>query len=154
MERHLEHVRPALNHIRDACDTVLRELASIVGILRQSDDLDPTTEPTPRLARLADVVDTLANAGLVIEHNLIGKVRDLPAVVDLAAYRILQEALTNAHKYGTGRARLTISYTPEGVSIDVINRVAAQRAPTTSGYGIIGMRERAAAAGGSFGEHP
>jgi signal transduction histidine kinase len=70
--------------------------------------------------------------------------------VDFAAYRILQEALTNAHKYGVGTASLTIRYTGDVLVLEVVNRIAAERVPTRSGYGIVGMRERAATAGGSL----
>ncbi|WP_158847825.1 sensor histidine kinase [Saccharothrix deserti] len=151
LHRQPEQANRALTHIRTACDTVLSELSSIVGVLRQSDDdPDSSTEPVRGLSRLADMVDALAAAGLTVERRQIGVTRELPAVVDLAAYRIMQEALTNAHKYGTGTAGLTITYTPEGITIDVVNTVAAERTPAQSGYGIVGMRERAAAAGGTL----
>jgi signal transduction histidine kinase len=148
LKQHPEQAEVALSHIRDACDTVLGELASIVGVLRQPED-DTAIEPVRGLASLTDMVDTLAAAGLTVERTRHGEPRELPAVVDLAAYRILQEALTNAHKYGTGRATLTITYTAEGIVLEVVNAVAADRAPATSGYGIVGMRERAASAGGT-----
>jgi signal transduction histidine kinase len=150
LERHPEQVRPALTHIRTACETVLSELASIVGVLRQSDDPDSVTEPVRGLARLTDVVDTLASAGLTIERRQIGQARELPAVVDLAAYRILQEALTNAHKHGTGTASVTVTYAEEGITVDVVNTIAAQGRSARPGYGLIGMRERAATAGGTI----
>jgi signal transduction histidine kinase len=149
LTRHPDQADRALTHIRDACDTVLSELASIVGVLRQSDD-DATTEPVRGLTRLTDMVDSLAAAGLTVERTQLGQARELPAVVDLAAYRIVQEALTNAHKYGTGTARLTITYTADAITLDVVNSVAAGRAPVSSGYGILGMRERAATAGGTL----
>jgi signal transduction histidine kinase len=150
LHRHPEQADQALTHIRDACDTVLGELASIVGVLRQSDDPDSSTEPVRGLARLTDMVDTLAAAGLTVERKQVGESRELPAVVDLAAYRILQEALTNAHKHGTGTALITISYTADAITLDVVNTVATERVPTRSGYGIVGMRERAATAGGTL----
>lgn len=149
LTRHPDQADQALTHIRDACDTVLSELASIVGVLRQSDD-DTTTEPVRGLTRLTDMVDSLAAAGLTVERTQLGQARELPAVVDLAAYRIVQEALTNAHKYGTGTARLTITYTADAITLDVVNPIAADRAPVSSGYGILGMRERAATAGGTL----
>jgi signal transduction histidine kinase len=149
LTRHPEQANRALTHIREACDTVLSELSSIVGVLRQPED-DPVTEPVRGLARLTDMIDTLAASGLTVERRQVGQARELPAVVDLAAYRILQEALTNAHKYGTGKAHLTITYTSESIILDVVNTVAAERIPTRSGYGILGMRERAATAGGTL----
>lgn len=144
-----EQVGPALAHIRRASDTVLKELAAVVGVLRNSDDLDQPTEPTRGLARLSELLDTFAASGLRVEHRQGGSPRELPAVVDLAAYRIVQEALTNAQKYGTGPAYLEVSYTPEAVLLHIGNAIAPGRRETKSGYGLIGMRERAAAAGGT-----
>ncbi|WP_410793246.1 sensor histidine kinase [Kribbella sp. C-35] len=156
---HILHRQPqqadrALTHIRAACDTVLTELASIVGVLRETDDPDPVTEPLRGLSRLTDMLDALAAAGLTVERKQIGQARELPAVVDLAAYRILQEALTNAHKYGTGTACLTVTYTVDGVTLDVVNPIATGNVPGRSGYGILGMKERAASAGGTLDAHP
>lgn len=152
LQRHPEQAGQALSHIRDACATVLGELSSIVGVLRQSEDdtADPATEPVRGLAHLTVMVDALAAAGLTVERTQLGQARELPAVVDLAAYRILQESLTNAHKHGTGTAHLTITYTANSIVLDVANPIAAERGRTRSGYGILGMKERAAAAGGTF----
>ncbi|GAA2143724.1 sensor histidine kinase [Glycomyces algeriensis] len=146
-----EAVGPALAHIRRAADTVMQELGSVVGVLRADDGggLDESTEPTRGLARLAELLDSFAAAGLRVEHRQSGTARDLPAVVDLAAYRIVQESLTNAHKYGTGRARLAITYAPDAVRIEVENPIAKDAEPNGSGYGLVGMRERAAATGGT-----
>jgi signal transduction histidine kinase len=145
-----EAVGPALAHIRRAADTVMQELASVVGVLRSPEDSgEKSTEPTRGLARLAELLDSFAAAGLQVEHRQAGDARDLPAVVDLAAYRIVQESLTNAQKYGTGRAQLTIAYAPDAVTIDVGNAIDKGAKATGSGYGLVGMRERAAAAGGT-----
>ncbi|MCD0445716.1 histidine kinase [Glycomyces sp. A-F 0318] len=142
-----EAVEPALGHIRRAADTVMKELGAVVGVLRGPDELAPPTEPTRGLARLAELLDAFAAAGLQVEHRQRGEARELPAVVDLAAYRIVQESLTNAHKHGTGKARLDVAYTPAAVVVDVRNTAAASGGGT--GYGLVGMRERAAAAGGT-----
>ncbi|WP_436527281.1 sensor histidine kinase [Actinoplanes sp. HUAS TT8] len=150
LDRRPEQVRPALDHIRHAGDTVLKELASIVGVLRQSDDPDAGTEPTRGLARLPELLDTVTAAGLVVRFQQAGSERELPAMVDLAAYRIVQEALTNAHKYGTGDAELTVTYTREGVEIEATNPARINPDKSGSGYGIVGMRERAAAADGTL----
>jgi signal transduction histidine kinase len=144
-----EAVGPALAHIRRAADTVMQELGSVVGVLRGEDELDAPTEPTRGLARLAELLDSFAAAGLQVEHRQTGEARELPAVVDLAAYRIVQESLTNAQRYGTGRAQLTIAYAPESVQIDVGNAIGKGTKASGSGYGLVGMRERAAAAGGT-----
>ena len=155
LDRRPEQVRPALDHIRHAGDTVLQELGSIIGVLRRADDpatgsSDTATEPTRGLARLPELLDAAAAAGMAVDFRLVGAARELPAVVDLAAFRIVQEALTNAHKHGTGAAGLTVTYTPDGVGVEVVNAVAAGAGGTGSGYGLIGMRERAAAADGTL----
>nr|BFE59431.1 histidine kinase [Dactylosporangium thailandense] len=151
--RHVLHRQPgaadsALEHIRHASDTVMRELSSIVGVLRDPGDAPGSTEPARGLARLTALLDTVAVAGLRIEHRQHGEARELPAVVDLAAYRILQEALTNAHKHGTGSACLTVTYAPDKVVLEVDNPTGPDR--PGSGYGLLGMRERASAAGGTL----
>lgn len=154
LETRPEAVGPALANIRRAADTVTRELASVVGLLRDAEATEASTEPTRGLARLSELLDAFAAAGLRVEHRQEGPARELPAVVDLAAYRIVQESLTNAHKHGTGTARLTVSYGPEAVRIEVGNPVAADARGDGSGYGLVGMRERAAAAGGTLTAGP
>ncbi|WP_314411305.1 sensor histidine kinase [Streptomyces sp. DSM 40484] len=149
---------PALDHISRAADTALKEMASVVGLLRNSPDVDETTglgtEPTRGLVRLPQLVDSFTTAGLRVECHQVGEARDLPVLVDMAAYRIAQEALTNAQKYGDGAARLTIHYTPETVTLDITNAIGAPTARPGSGYGILGMRERAAANAGTLRAGP
>ena len=153
-----EQVAPALDHISRSSDAVLKEIASVVGLLRGSDDLDgsqtPATEPTRGLARLSGLLDDLAAAGLRVDHRQLGEARELPALVDLAAYRIAQEALTNAQKYGDGTARLTVAYTPGGVTLEITNQVRPDAPQSGSGYGIVGMRERATSTGGRLTAGP
>ena len=147
-----EQVAPALDHISRSSDAVLKEIASVVGLLRSSEDLDGDgttgTEPTRGLARLSGLLDDLAAAGLRVDHRQLGAARELPALVDLAAFRIAQEALTNAQKYGDGTARLTVSYTAAGVTLEISNQVRRDVPRSGSGYGIVGMRERATSTGG------
>lgn len=153
-----EQAGPALDHISRAADTALKEMASVVGLLRHSPDaceaIGPDTEPTRGLARLPQLLDSLTSAGLRVEHHQVGEPRDLPVLVDMAAYRIAQEALTNAQKYGNGTARLMIHYTPETVTLDITNAIGATTTGHGSGYGILGMRERAAANAGTLTAGP
>jgi len=142
-----ELVAPALDHISRSSDAVLKEIASVLGLLRGTDEND--TEPTRGLARLTGLLDDLAAAGLRVDHRQLGDTRELPALADLAAYRIAQEALTNAQKYGDGTARLTVAYTVDGVTLDITNPIRRTDVSAGSGYGIIGMRERAASTGGT-----
>ncbi|GAA2711037.1 sensor histidine kinase [Actinoplanes palleronii] len=149
-----EKVWPVLAHIRTAADTVLEEIKSVVGVLRDPNEL-ASTEPTPGLDRLPDLLDSLRAMDFPVRFQEHGTSRPLPAMVDLAAYRIAQEALTNAHKYGEGAALLDVTYTEEAVSVEVTNRVAWPRGRRPgSGFGVLGMRERAAAAQGTITAGP
>ena len=138
----------ALAHVRQAARTVLDEISTLLGVLRSPDDADES-EPTRGMARLSGLLDSMAAAGLTVEHHQRGEARELPAAVDLAAYRIVQESLTNAQKHGAGgAARLSVTFTPADVSIAVWNE--ADGHAEGHGHGLIGMRERAAAVGGTL----
>jgi signal transduction histidine kinase len=139
-----------LGHIRTAADTVLEEIKAVISVLRDPNEVR-STEPAPGVERLQDLLAGLHTTGFAVRHQQYGQPRSLPAVVNLAAYRIAQEALTNAHRYGDGDATLDLEYTADTVRIEVTNRIAAagSRRPG-SGFGLLGMRERAAAAHGTI----
>jgi signal transduction histidine kinase len=141
----------ALAHVRSAARTVLDEISTLLGVLRHPDDAEDS-EPTRGLARLGGLLDSLAAAGLTVEHRQQGDARELPAAVDLAAYRIVQESLTNAQKHGAGgTAHLSLAFTPAGVGITVWNDAPPVNGHANgSGHGLVGMRERAAAVGGTL----
>jgi signal transduction histidine kinase len=153
LERRPDQVGPVLAHIREASDLVLKEISSVVGVLRNSDE-QANTEPAPGLSRLPDLLGALQAAGFTVRNQLRGEPRELPAMVDLAAYRIVQEALTNAHRYGDGRAVLLVEYAPSGVILEVTNDIRPDRDTEGTGYGLLGMRERATAAGGTVTAGP
>ena len=146
----------ALAHIKETSRTALDELRATVGLLRQTDDQPDSREPLPGLADLDRLVASFRQAGLPVE--LLGdqqRPRLAPAV-DLTAYRIVQEALTNAHKHAPGRpVRLTLDYGANALCITVANEGAGTpvHAPGT-GHGLIGMRERAATVGGTLSAAP
>ena len=94
--------------------------------------------------------DTFDAAGLTVEFRRDGSWRELPAMVDLAAYRIVQESLTNAHKYGNGTVTLSVRFGPGEITLDIANPVRTSRTRNGGGYGIAGMRERASATGGTL----
>jgi len=146
-------VGPALDTIISASDAVLREIGSVVGLLRTSPGLVTTSsvdnEPAQGLVRLPQLIDYLASVGLRVEFRPVGVARELPSPADQAAYQIAREALTNAHKYGAGTAQLTLTYTEDMLAMDVTNTIS-DHDRTGVGYGIIGMRERTTANGGSF----
>jgi signal transduction histidine kinase len=149
-----EEVWPVLEHIRGAADTVLEEIKSVISVLRDPNETDPT-EPAPGLDRLDDLLDGLHTMGFQVRRQQHGEPRPLPAMVDLAAYRIVQEALTNAHRYGDVSALLDLTYRPGELEIQVVNRTGRPRPRRTgSGFGLLGMRERAAAAHGEVTAGP
>jgi signal transduction histidine kinase len=143
-----EQVALALDAICRSADAALKETAFVVGLLRESGDAAAPTRPPPGLAQLTNLLEDVAGH-LTVDHHQSGNARQLPAAVDVAAYRIAREALTNAQKYGDGTADLAVAYTPRGVTLHITNPVGPARPRGGSGYGIVGMRERAAAIGGS-----
>ena len=145
-----DKVWPVLGHIRTAADTVLDEIKSVVSVLRDPNDAR-STEPAPGVERLHELLTGLGAMGFAVRHQQRGEPRSLPAVVNLAAYRIVQEALTNAHRYGDGGAVLALEYTVDTLRIDITNRIARYgNGRPGSGFGLLGMRERAAAARGTI----
>ena len=140
--------RAALDLVRDASRTVLSEMSTVVGLLRTAGEGAPT-EPAPGLARLGDLVDSIRQAGLDVTWTTSGEVGGLSPINDLTAYRVVQEALTNALRYGTGTARMVVESRPEGVGIDVHNDMGEPaRRGSGEGHRLIGMRERVDAVGG------
>lgn len=145
----------ALTIVRESGRSVLKEMTGMLNVLRRPDDPDDPLEPLPDLHQLSDLVESFAAAGLHVEWRTLGAPAAMDASVQLTVYRVIQESLTNAHKYGDGNAVLCVTYTPEAVAIDVENRCthrAIERAdaPASTGLGIIGMRERVAALGGTI----
>ncbi|MEV7630165.1 histidine kinase [Actinoplanes sp. NPDC089786] len=158
LRREPEQAEEALSHVRDAVRTVLEELSTVLNVLRRDDDPAASTEPAPGLARLGGLLDSVAAAGLRVEHRQNGEARPLPSAVDLAAYRIVQESLTNAWRHGGAPiAHLSLGYTRTGLTIAVENRVEpglAESAGRPTGHGLTGMRERAASVGGTLDAGP
>jgi signal transduction histidine kinase len=130
----------------------LEELKATVGLLRQAGDPDSPLEPAPGLAHLPGLAGSFRSAGLAVTITTEGEPRPLSAGTDLAAYRIIQEALTNVTKHAAAsHAQVRLAYTGDRLSITVTNDsgdpAPAAVAPSP-GYGLIGMRERALSAGG------
>jgi signal transduction histidine kinase len=158
MDRQPERARSALVTINDVSKQALVELRSILGVLRDVDAdgaASPPRAPARGLASLGDLVDHAAAAGLAVRVKEDGHRAALPADVDLTAYRIIQEALTNSARHsGGGRATVRLGYGADALRIEVdddgrpgpAGRFAAQA--NGSGHGIAGMTERAVALGG------
>ncbi len=147
-ERRPENVEPALRAIRDASSEGLAELRSLVDVLRADHAPAPRT-PTVRLAALDEVAECSRVAGLEVEVNRTGTQVALPAAVDLAAYRIVQEAITNVVRHAHARrAHITLDHDDDlTVTVEDDGRGAAPET-IVQGNGISGMRERARALGG------
>ena len=173
-ERHL------LTAVEDAGREAVTELRRTLGLLRGA--ASPELAPQPGLSRLDDLVDQLRASGLVVRVRVAGTPLMLAPSLDLSAYRILQESLTNVLKHsGTDRAEVTISYRPDAVSLSVVDPGGRASPPSAArplgvggghvagagvgagvgtgtavgaGHGIVGMRERAAMFGGTLEAAP
>jgi signal transduction histidine kinase len=151
-----EAAADALQAIKAASKEGLRELRAILNVLRQADDADPT-QPTPGTAQLEALVAGARRAGLETTLSVTGTPATLPAAVDLAAYRIVQESLTNAIRHaGPAQASVWLSYGDDELRIDVADTGRGKPAGVSdgAGHGLVGMRERAAAVGGSVETGP
>ena len=154
-----EQAAALLRAIRDSSKTGLQELRAILMVLRQADEAEPTG-PTPGLSDLEPLVAGVNAAGLPTELTVCGVERPLPAPVELAAYRIVQESLTNVIRHaGPTTATVRLEFAPGQLCVDVADGgvgASATPHPDGAGHGLIGMRERAAAVGGTLdaGAHP
>ncbi len=168
MDRQPERARSALTTINDVSKQALVELRSVLGVLRDVDEGAPRT-PSPGLARLRDLVDSAAAAGLTVHVEAATAQTPTPADVDLAAYRIIQEALTNSARHSDGTsATVRVSYGDGGLIVEVDDDGTARsgaRPPGKpggrasgragdAGNGIAGMTERAKVLGGTLQAGP
>ncbi|MEV0221646.1 sensor histidine kinase [Streptomyces sp. NPDC050704] len=154
---HLVTTRPEqteriLTDLVGTTSSALRELKATVGLLRQPDDPEAPLEPAPGLGRLSELTAAFASAGLAVTVTTEGEEQPLSAGVDLTAFRIVQEALTNVTKHAAARAaQVRLAYTPDRLTITVSDDGSgdAPLVPSPSGgFGLIGMRERAQSVGG------
>jgi signal transduction histidine kinase len=152
-EQDPERAQAALETIEEVARETLGEIDQLVRALRE-DDLPEATvgtvEPPPGLAALETLADRHRSAGLAVSVRTSGSRRPLPPGLDQAAFRILQEALTNAAKHGRGHAEVELSFGPTALELTVANPAASNGTATSDGHGLVGMRERAALLGGSL----
>jgi signal transduction histidine kinase len=132
---------------------VVDELGDLLGVLRSPDDVGDPTAPTPNLAAIEDLISSFAASGLYVRRETSGIRRDFSDSAQLAAYRVVQEALTNAHKYGDGQADVAVRFDDRGVEIAVSNSID-HSVPQGNGFGLVGMRERVEATGGMLTAAP
>jgi signal transduction histidine kinase len=153
LESKPELTKKILNDLKATTSQVMLELRDTVGVLRQTGAGAETLEPAPGLAQLPKLLETCRSAGLVVTLDVEGEPEDLQPGVDLTAYRIVQEALTNATKHSaSATATLRLRYSGTRLTITVTNdrRTDDQPGHGVDGYGLIGMRERAQAVGGEL----
>ncbi|MEU6664479.1 sensor histidine kinase [Streptomyces sp. NPDC046727] len=146
--------RGALGTIADTSGEALEELRRMLQVLREEDPEAPERAPMPTLARLGDLLDRVRAGGLPVDLAVEGTARPLPPGVELCAYRVVQEALTNALKHaGPARARVELRYGAHELTVRVTDDgegADPARVPKGSGHGLIGMRERAKLYGGTI----
>ncbi|MFB4277562.1 sensor histidine kinase [Nonomuraea sp. MTCD27] len=152
LERHPERVREALAAIKESGHEAMRELRSTLGVLRHPEEVETGLSELPRLVSRAE------GAGLRVAHTVSGDPYALPPAVDRAAYRIAQEALTNVLRHaGAAAVTVAVEYDPSMVVLRVENDGEPGPVPgpgMSPGMGLIGMRERAVAVGGSLTAGP
>lgn len=156
-----EHALPMMEHLCATTASALEELKATVGLLRRKGDSDSPLEPTPGLAQLPALLVGFAHSGLDVSVTVEGERRALSSAVELTAYRIVQEALTNVAKHSGsatasvllvyGNASLTVSVTDDGTSTPSTRQGPGRG---SAGFGLIGMRERALSVGGSLSVGP
>jgi len=153
--------RQALAAIEATSRSALTEMRRLLGVLRQEGEPRGSLTPAPGLADLSSLVAQVQDTGLRVWINVEGERGSVPPGIDLSAYRVIQEALTNVIKHaGSATATVTIRYRDDSVTVEIADqgriapdvRVPAPR--TGSGHGIIGMRERVAVFGGEFAAGP
>jgi signal transduction histidine kinase len=155
-----EEVGKALAAIEATSRATLEELRRLLGVLRQDSESQASLAPVPGLADLDSLLAEVAKAGLAVRLRVQGTPSPLPAGVDLSAYRIVQEALTNVVKHaGPAQAQVTIGYRDRDVTVEVTDDGRGAAAPAGdgrggTGHGLVGMRERVAAFGGDLEAGP
>jgi signal transduction histidine kinase len=150
----------ALAAIETSSRQAVMELHRLLGFLRQAGDRDDLA-PQPGLAQLAQLVASLSDSKLAVEVSVEGEQRPLPPTVDVSAYRIVQEALTNTLKHAAAsRADVHLRYRPDELELEIIDDGRQNGAPASAsasragGLGLVGMRERAALHGGQLTAGP
>ncbi|GLW98534.1 two-component sensor histidine kinase [Microtetraspora sp. NBRC 16547] len=151
LDQRPERAREALVAIKESGHEAMRELRATLGVLRQA-ELDA---PQAGLARLPRLVSRAEAAGLPVRSSIVGDRRDLPEEIDRTAYRIVQEAFTNVLRHaGPATITLTTEYHPEKIVVRVVDDGHSGGGAAGHGMGLIGMRERVVALGGSLSAGP
>ena len=146
-------VATALDTIEQSGRSSLVEMQRLLGLLRENDDVAPLA-PQPRVAELPRLADRLRSTGREVDVTIEGEPRELEPGIDLSAYRIVQEALTNSLRHGhANAAHVVVGYRPRQLELEITDNGRSNGAsPGSGGHGLLGMRERAEFFGGHL-EH-
>jgi len=153
LDRDPQRARDALDLIRHIGQEAIGEMGTLVGLMR--DDARPAREPQPSLADLDRLIATTRDAGLPVELSVDGQARPLPPAVELSAFRVIQEGLTNALKHaGPAHAQVCVRYRHEEIEVEVTDDGDGSKNGSGGRHGLAGMRERVAVFGGRFSAGP
>ena len=146
----LEEDREALNRVEQAGRTALAEMRRLLGAMRRNGD-GVELAPQPGLDGLDTLIDVVGRAGLPVRLHVDGDPFPLPRAIDLSAYRIVQEALTNALKHArASNVDVTVRYRPDELELEVVDDGAGPAKSDGLGHGLVGMRERVKIYGGEM----
>ncbi|HEX8102465.1 MAG TPA: histidine kinase [Solirubrobacteraceae bacterium] len=154
-----ERARAPLTAVEETGRQALGEMRRLLGILRGTDD-EGTLAPQPGIGQLDALIGQVQAAGLTVDLSAAGEPRELPPGVDLTAYRLVQEALTNVLKHaGAARAHVSVRFEPDRLELEVVNTGhvvpgAGANGSGSGGHGLIGMRQRVALYGGELEAGP
>jgi signal transduction histidine kinase len=154
LDRQPEQAGPALSAISRTSREALEDLRVTLALVRRSDG-DDARAPLPGLVRLDDLVARMSDSGVSVGVHTAGQRRPLTSAVDLTAYRVVQESLTNVLRHaGAATALVRLGYLPGELTVEVTDTGRGGAADAPPGHGLAGMRERVTALGGSFDAGP
>jgi signal transduction histidine kinase len=154
LDRDPRAAREPLQAVQRTGQQAVAELGHLLGLLR-SDTQPGDLLPQPGVAQLPELVAQVRGAGLTVTFDVVGIARDVPPGIDVALYRLAQEALTNVLKHARGaRASVVLRYDEDAVALSVHDEGRAAVTPSGQGHGLIGMRERVALYGGTLAAGP
>jgi signal transduction histidine kinase len=149
-----DRARPPVWKIQETGRAALADMRRMLGILREADS-GPALTPQPGIANLQMLLAQVRESGLPVELEVRGEPMPLPPGIDLSAYRIVQEALTNALKYaGPAHAYVVVHFAPGSLTLEIDDDGAGSSTSANGGHGLVGMRERVAVFGGDVEAGP
>ena len=150
-----EREREALLSVEQIGREALTEMRRMLGVMRAGEERTAELAPQPGLRNLDRLIAQLEEAGLDVSLRIEGERPELPAGIDLSAYRIVQEGLTNTLKHAKGaHADVVVRYADDGVEVEIVDDGPGMNGSSSDGHGLVGMRERVALYGGTLDAGP